>query len=231
MMPATAVATVVARTALPVFASIADPRALVAAFAWSTRTIGLLLLPIELAVFFAADDLILVVGGEQWPDAARGMRILCWAALARALTALFPQLFHAIGKPSFAIYESVLNLVLLSFGMLLLLGGLPELGIRAVCYAWLATYPLALLVDWALARSLLPLGLTQYLRALSASGLCLLLVGGTLLLLRPLMELAPAGFARIALIAFAVSSVYLVFLRTLLKVKVKDLFFRGDAAP
>ncbi|MBU0551743.1 oligosaccharide flippase family protein, partial [Myxococcota bacterium] len=165
MTPAMTLLGVANRAAFPVFSRLAAARDQLAdAFLWIQGSLALLVAPIAVFLTFAATDLLRLIGKDEWLAAGPIISVLCWAALLRSLAQIFPQLFHACGKPEYAIYDSLLSVALL-IGMFW--GALrffsPHFGLITMAYAWLLSYPALLLFLWLFARRLAPLSARAYL--------------------------------------------------------------------
>lgn len=208
MTPTLAVSTVVNRSALPVYARLKDtPEQLRAAFLWTLRSLGVLLSPVTALLLFVADDLLSLVNHGRWMDAAPMVRWLAVAALLRCIAQIFPQLFHALLRPMFAVYDSLLTMcLLLGFLLLgLLLAG--DQGPVVAAWAWTAVYPLTLIVLTRLAQRLVPLRATELFSALGHAAGSLAAMGAVqgvyALALRPMLPSVIAPFVSIALILLA----------------------------
>ena len=136
-------------------------------FLWVHRTLAFLVAPIVVFLSFASPDLFPLIGKAQWVGAAPAAVVLAWAALLRVLAQAFPDIYHASGRPGYAVANSVLSLILLvaTFGLAI---GLftDRYGTMAVAYAWLLIYPLLLAILWLMAKRLVPLTLRAHAKAL-----------------------------------------------------------------
>ncbi|HEX6245116.1 MAG TPA: oligosaccharide flippase family protein [Polyangiales bacterium] len=168
MQPTIAVLTVVNRSALPVYARLSeDLSALRSAFLWTLKSLGLLLAPVTAVLVFYADDLLRWVNKGQWLDAAPMVRWLALAAFLRSIAQTFPQLFYALKRPSLALFDSLLTMMLLIgllFLMLLVWG--PTLGPLPATWAWAALAPISFIVLSAITRSLIPVSAGDLARSL-----------------------------------------------------------------
>jgi O-antigen/teichoic acid export membrane protein len=195
---ATAILNVVNRAALPVYSRVAgDRQELARTFYFTARSITLLVSGILVVIGAAAPDLLLLLGKGQWIAAAPVARVLCIAAWLRCLAQAFPPLFNAAGRPAFALYDSLLSLVVLvgAFAGSLALWG-HQVGVVVISYAWLASYPVLLSVEWALARAVIPIRIGGYLRALLPAFGGVVLLGAAFMLLEPVRSaLRPGGTA------------------------------------
>jgi len=159
---------VVNRSAVPVYARMYDrPRELVDAFLWTLKSLGVLLAPVTGILLFAADDLLGWVQKGAWLDAAPMVRWLSVAALMRCIAQTFPQMFHALKRPSYALFDSLLTAVLL---VLLLFFGLTlwghSAGVVVAAWAWNLLYPLTSVALIAMVRQLIPLRTAEIVASL-----------------------------------------------------------------
>lgn len=225
MTPTMTVLNVVNRAALPGYSRLQTNRtALAGAFSWTMRSLCLMLVPVTALLAFTAHDILALVDGGRWIDAADVTACLAWAALLRSLAHLFPPLFHASGRPAFAVYDSLLSAALLSalfIAALTWFGG--SHGVIVMGWAWLIAAPLLLAALYAFARTLVPLPLGRIVRALSPGlgGLAALVVLGV-----SSMYLMPASLHP-ALTLTARGALFLggytVYLRVILGMRLKDI--------
>jgi O-antigen/teichoic acid export membrane protein len=233
MTPTMAVSQVVNRSALPVYARLsATPKALLEAFLWTLRSLGVLLAPVTAVLLFAADDLLRWVNAGRWLDAAPMVRWLALAALLRCIGHTFPQLFHACRRPALALYDSLLTmLILLSFLAIGLHFAGPSQGPVVAAWAWAGLYPITLLVQTRMAQSLLPLRFTDLARALKHAAGSLALMGAVALahnlLLRPLLPAWAGAVLSLALILIS----FALYVRLVMGLTLRSLSARGDSVP
>jgi O-antigen/teichoic acid export membrane protein len=186
MQPTDTIITLVGRVGFPVYSRLShDLSALRATIASNTRSLFLMVAPLAALIFFCAPQLFQLIGGGRWLGAVSAVQILVWAGLLRAATTMFPQVYVAMGKPSYATLDSLLTLVVLTASFWLGLTYFPELGVLSVCYAWVLVYPLFLLGHLVVIRKLIGLEAWPYLRAFAAGlGPVVPMVLGLLLLQR-----------------------------------------------
>jgi O-antigen/teichoic acid export membrane protein len=165
MTPPLTIMTVVNRAALPVFSKLSEQKErLIETFLWTQKNLALLVMPVAIFLFFSSEDLMHLIGKSQWVGAAGAIKVLCWAAVLRSLDQVFPQLFHARGRPDLAIYDSLAAVVVL-VGMF---AGYISLfaetyGIVSVALAWLSSYPILIFLLLLFTRWVVPLRMTRYL--------------------------------------------------------------------
>jgi O-antigen/teichoic acid export membrane protein len=161
MTPAIVLLQVVNRASFPVFARLGPDRtALAAAFWWSQRNLALLVLPVVIFLAATGDALLETLGGADWAPAGPLVAPLALAAWIRCHAQVFPQVFHAVGRPLFALYDSMLAMVVLGGGFVVagaVFGN--SVGVVGVCWAWLLGYPIILAMLTLLARREIPLTL------------------------------------------------------------------------
>jgi len=230
MQPTDAIIAVVNRVGLPVYARLAnDPKALLSSFLSSTRSFLLMAAPIAAVIYFAAGDVLQIVGGERWLGSEPAVQILVWAGLLRAAALTFPQVYVAVGRPAFATLDSAFSLVVLTSAFWFGLSSFPELGVLSVCLAWLLTYPLILAVHLLISRRLLGLDAPRYLRAVAPGwGAAACMVVGLSGLRRVLPE-RHMGLLELVAFVLAGVAIYLAYLRWVLKTRASELFPRRGA--
>lgn len=166
MSPAMSLLHVVSRTAFPVFARMQDSgEELKKLFLWVQRNLAFYLLPLNLLVFFAVEDILMLIGKGLWLPAVPLVRIMVWASTIRSLALVFPQLFQAVGRPMYALWNSLFTLVFLCgtlFGSIALLSR--NLGLASVALAWLASYPFLLAILILMTGRIFRLTLLEYLK-------------------------------------------------------------------
>jgi O-antigen/teichoic acid export membrane protein len=149
MEPATAISTVIRRTALPVFArTAAAPEELAAAMAWALQRLLRLAAPLMMVLVLIARPLTGLIHdehGHSYASAAVPMQLLAVAALLRVTTELLFPVLLAAGRPGAAARLSVGILLMLTLAILAVGYVFPEqAGIIAVAGCWLGIYPFVL---------------------------------------------------------------------------------------
>jgi O-antigen/teichoic acid export membrane protein len=168
MTPTLAIQAVVNRSALPVYSRMSThPRELADAFLWTLRSLGVLLAPVTGLLLFAADDLLGWVQDGAWLDAAPMVRWLSLAALLRCIAQTFPQVFSAMRRPVFALYDSLLTMVVLvSLLVVGLYGWGQTYGAVVAAWAWAALYPITFFALLTMMGRLLPITPSAFVSAL-----------------------------------------------------------------
>jgi O-antigen/teichoic acid export membrane protein len=149
MEPATAISTVIRRTALPVFArTAAVPAELAASLVWALQRLLRLAAPLMLVLLLIARPLTGLIHDEHrhsYASAALPMQLLAVAALLRVTTELLFPVLLAAGRPGTAARLSIGILLALTIAILAVAYSLPErVGIIAVAGCWLTIYPFVL---------------------------------------------------------------------------------------
>jgi O-antigen/teichoic acid export membrane protein len=225
MTPLEIVVNIVNRVAFPVYSRIAhDPKELEAAFARSFRYLFLLLGPSTIFLSFATADTIRIIAHERWLAAVPAARLLCWAALLRGFAELYPQVFYAVNRGEYAVYDALMSLFTLAVGLgvaLHLFGA--EWGLLSVCGVWLLSYPfvLAVLAHWT--RRIANIHAWPIMKATFpvAGALVAMAVALALLSLAPLAALGAVG--RFLLYAAVGLTAYAAYLRGVLGIRFRDM--------
>jgi O-antigen/teichoic acid export membrane protein len=224
MAPTQALLQVVNRFSLPVYARVAAaPAQLGAAIGWTARNALLLVGAPVLVAFVMADDLFRVLGkaGDAGPIAAS--RLLCGAALVRALGQVQVTAIVASGRSRLVLMEALASAALLAACLgaaLLLLGGFPTEVRLAV--GWLLAMLLLAPLDWALLRTVLPGVAGQLLRSIRTPLLVAMGVG----LLAHLIGSAtglPVGVTRLVVGSVCTLALYALGMRYIAGVRWSDL--------
>ena len=165
MTPAMALLNVVNRASFPVFSRISSNRdQLAKTFIWTQKNLTFFIAPLSLFIIFTAGDIIAIAGKEKWAEAVPAIQILAVAAFMRTVAQTFPQLFHAVGRPAFAVYDSLMTFFLsVSFFLFFISFFKESMGILSACIAWFATYPLAIAFLIYLTRKVVPVTFFSYI--------------------------------------------------------------------
>lgn len=99
LIPITDIADVVFRVTFPVYVKISgDLKRLRRAFIRSLFFVILLVLPISLFLFFFPKEIILLILGDKWIEAAAVLRVLAIFAFVRAISVFSSTVFLSLGK-------------------------------------------------------------------------------------------------------------------------------------
>jgi teichuronic acid exporter len=143
---------------------------------------------------------------------------------------MFPQVYVAMGKPSYATIDSLLTLLVLSASFWFGLAFFPELGVLSVCYAWVVVYPLLLLGHLIVIRRLIALEAGPYLRAFAAGlGPVVPMVLG-LLLLGELTRGVDLGVLSLASSVGVGLLIYWAYLRWVLGLRFREILPKRSRA-
>lgn len=149
MEPALAIGALVNRTALPVFARVAQlRRQLSDALIWSFRRVTLLAAPLAAALVLVAGPLTQLLHdsqGHSYSEAALPLKLLAVAAFLRSVAELIYPLLLATGYPGTAMRLSAATLLTLTAGITVIgISVSAHAGIILASALWLAIYPLVL---------------------------------------------------------------------------------------
>ena len=150
MEPAMAVATLVNRTALPIFMRVAaEGGQLADILTWSLRKVTTLVAPVMVGLMLGSGPLTALIRDQQgrsYAAAAWPLKLLALAAMLRVMSQLLPTVMLVSGRPGLAARLAMTIFTLLATGILVVGHFLPaQSGIVAISALWLGLYP-ALLV-------------------------------------------------------------------------------------
>lgn len=143
-----------------------------------TEGTALLTFPVAVGLALVANELVLVVLGEEWRAAVTPLRVLAVAAVFRSLTPLLSQILFATGESRRNMYAAIATAVVLPPSFY----AAARWGIGAVAFVWLAVYPFiaaAFAMRYAFRAS--EMKVRRYLAALwPATGATLVMVAAVL---------------------------------------------------
>lgn len=150
MQPAIAAATLINRTALPVFARVSAVRERLAqSLMWSVRRLAVMVAPLAAAMILAADPLTALIHdrqGHSYAAAGLPLKLLAAAALPRIMSQLLYPLLLGSGRPKVAARLSAATVFLLVAGFVFVGFEFPaRAGIVGMSAVWLAIYPVLLI--------------------------------------------------------------------------------------
>lgn len=209
------IAAILARTAVPVLSRLREtPERFRATFLWTTRSLGLMIVPILLVAFFAAEDLLHLIADGEFLDAAGSVRLLLVAGYLRVHFQIYVPLFTAWGHPGVVLRLEVMALaaLLTSLGICLTWLG-PSMGVAAAGVAWIAVYPPLLLAAYLLARERLQLPFGALLRSMFPSALTLACVSVPLWLLTWTTQGQMSHLLRLLSVVAATLLLYFLFVK------------------
>ena len=149
-LPTSQIAGLVVGIAAPVYARVqGDPARLQAVQLRLTRGVAYLSFPLLLGIAAMAEELVAVLLGPQWSEAALPLRALCGAEMVACIANLQSQLLISTGH-----VRRLLRYNLLCTGVMpmAIAAGAWADGLRGVSLAWLSVYPLLAL--WLLNEAL-----------------------------------------------------------------------------
>jgi len=240
MVPVSAVLAVVIRAGFPVLARAAHRSGdLVSAYYRNAQYTLYLVGPILVFFFFAADPILRVLGEGRWATGLPWMRVLCAAALLRAVSEGFAQLYVAAGRPDMVLRDNLLRLlavVVLMGGGLLAFGD--RLGAMVIAIAWVVAQLVGLFWQWSFARAVSSIRLADYARTLMRPGAAIAFAATSMALLRwmgafewTVLSSAVARVAvEVAAMAAATLALYLGFVSVVLGHRLRDLIPKGASA-
>lgn len=172
--PVRMISSVVATISFSVFSRLRHRRdELVEQFIQSTRQNLVAALPFLCVILLGASEVLTVLLGPTWAEAASAARILVAVGMLRALSFVMPPLLDAMGFPSLTlvytmIAATVLPLMFVVFAAAF--GG--EMGYLSVSLAWATGYPVAFAVLLFLVLTKLELSGLTFLRRISGIVVC-----------------------------------------------------------
>lgn len=166
MMPAEAIAQPIYRVTYPVMVKLGDARdKLRAIFYEASADMVNFVVPVSLVVVFCADDLLHTVSSGRWERALPLIPWLSAAAVMRAVTRLFNNLFFASSLPRLGAGDAIGTLLVLGILMpsLIFLTG-DQLAELSVCIAWVCAYPIVFTVLFTIAKQHVQVSFTEWAR-------------------------------------------------------------------
>jgi PST family polysaccharide transporter len=177
--PARLVSLVVLDVAFPTFARLQHKRRqLTDQFVSFSRLNLVIVMPVMVGLLILADDLLALFWGPEWAAAAAVARVLCLVGVLRALSFVAPPLLDGLGRPTLTLVYMITASVALTasfVGFAVWLG--PDLGFISVGWAWVAGYPIAFAVLFALTLGVLQLSVREYARRIIGVPLCIAAAG------------------------------------------------------
>jgi PST family polysaccharide transporter len=132
-----------------------------------TKWISIIVFPVAFGLALISRDLVLLVLGPKWVAAVEPLMWLCLYVPFVALMTMFPQVLIAVGKPSIAMWNSILKLILMPPAFYV--GS--RWGPQGIAVAWLAVYPfLAVPLLWSTLRAL-DMGPAEYVKSLRSAAI------------------------------------------------------------
>jgi len=230
MTPIAALLGVVGRSALPVYARISDRRhELREAFVWTLKSLGILLAPVTALLWYLAEDILRLIDHGRWLEALPMLRWLLVAAVLRCLAQLIPQLFHAVRRPTLALYDSLLmtGLVLAVLGSSIAIWG-PQHGAITAAWGWGIVYPIELVVLLWTARSIVDLRVGALLVAFVHPLLALLAIACVQSILPSIDDSRDSAIGSLLFKAAVILAVFGIYVTFVMRVSLRrDVFGRS----
>lgn len=136
----------------PAFSSIKHDLAQVSLyFMKAVRIMSFAAFPLFWGLSAVAPETVQLLLGEKWEEAGPILQLLCLIVPLRMLVNLLPPVLQGIGRPGRSVMNLVYSILLLPVAFWV---GADNGGLIGVCIAWLAMYPLAMLL---MLRNALPL--------------------------------------------------------------------------
>lgn len=196
-----ALVSIVSQVAFPAFAHLQHDKPELARYLFAISRGMTLFVGVALAFLFACpEDLLALLGYEQWLAAVPLIRIFCVVALARTVIPLVPQVLNALGEARLNfLYSLTLSVVMpVSF----IIGA--QVGTDGVAWSWLVAYPPLSIIMVVYGARLLEIPFGSFARQVFAGTPLVLALGAgayALVLGLAAMGLGPAPRAAIALVA------------------------------
>jgi len=135
MLPITEVADVVAKVTFPVYVKIVDDRKrLQKAFLKSLLVVSLLCLPIGAVFILFPKEIILILLGDKWLEAAQVLQVLAIFGVVRAISGVSSSVFFAAQKQEYTTVITLVSFVTLAISIIPFINmfGLIGAGLSAV---------------------------------------------------------------------------------------------------
>jgi O-antigen/teichoic acid export membrane protein len=234
MLPTYTVMQVASRSALPVYARLAQsPDRLATAIAWTARAASLVLLAPLLVIFLEGEAVFVAIGKAADTALLLSMRVLCVAAFVRAVTQFALPALIAAGYSRLAFFEALGSSAVLAacLALSLALFEQPDPQVR-VSLGWFVACLLLVPFELLLARSLgrgIGGTLVKALQAPALVALGVVLGCGLLLRLSPLQP----GVQRLAVHGVVILGVYALVIRHGLGMRLAEVrrFGKAPEAP
>jgi PST family polysaccharide transporter/lipopolysaccharide exporter len=114
-LPATHLAKVVASVMFPAYSKLQqDAIALKTAFLKTVQVVATLAIPAAVGIAVLAEELVGLVFGPKWLEAASVLPVLCVFGALRAVSAINGYVFNAIGKPNLPFYVNLVKLLVIA---------------------------------------------------------------------------------------------------------------------
>jgi O-antigen/teichoic acid export membrane protein len=110
-LPATHLSKVISGVMFPAYSKLQDDRSLLLhAYLETTRVVSTVAMPMAVGLAVLADELVTLVYGQEWRQAATVLPLLCVFGALRAVSSTNGYVFNAIGKPQIPFYVNLVKL-------------------------------------------------------------------------------------------------------------------------
>lgn len=151
-----------------------DMRALSRYLLLITEGLSIVTFPVCIGLALIADDLVMLVMGDQWAQAIVPMQLLAVVATFRSVQPLIPQVLMALRESRRTMNNTLLTVLVLPLGFYVA----SRWGINGVAVAWLIMYPILAAPLFVRTFRLLELPIRKYVDSLwPATSSCLVMAG------------------------------------------------------
>ncbi|WP_156680959.1 lipopolysaccharide biosynthesis protein [Sphingomonas profundi] len=140
-----------------------DPAAIVRSFEAATRIIMLVALPFYAGLAVTAGPLVHAALGDKWIEAVPIVRVLALAMPFVTLQILFAPAATALGRPRVQVYAAGAGAIVMPLAFLVAV----HWGPIGMAWAWLAAFPLVMIVTAAIAMPIIGIGAATLARAIA----------------------------------------------------------------
>lgn len=114
-LPATHLSKVISGVMFPAYSKLQDDRSLLLrAYLETTRVVATVALPLAVGLAVLADELVTLVYGQAWRQAATVLPLLCVFGALRAVSSTNGYVFNAIGKPQIPFFINLAKLAMIA---------------------------------------------------------------------------------------------------------------------
>ncbi|MFH1721982.1 MAG: lipopolysaccharide biosynthesis protein [Candidatus Altiarchaeota archaeon] len=168
-LPALNISQVVNRVMFPAYSKIADLKGKLSdAYLLTVKYVALISIPISVAIFILAPEVVHSVLGEKWIPATSALRVLAVFGLFRAVSSSMGELFKAMGRPE--ILEKLILFQVVFFLLIIYpISQVFEDGITGV--GWAVTIPIFFVtaIGFKISTSMLDITFSQLAQTFSTS--------------------------------------------------------------
>lgn len=163
--------------------------------------------PIGVGLFVTAPDLVSVIYTDKWIDAVPILRVLALFAMIRTIGWDVQSIYRATGRPEVVTRISLVKTIILFPAVLV---GINQLGLVGAAYAQLIVAFIVTILNLWLAKNMLSIKITEYVKIIGKSGLAaLFMYGGIQFLLMYSIHLS--AFLRLTYTILVGGIIYSIF--------------------